>query len=342
MCFKQVAFKIHFVPLSLLVISVPVCVHTSSFRCGDPWPTLEERQHYLWVNRGVNSYCVLSFSLISAALFFADCPPWVCRPFFECKLLCFFQKFFCSWSSSDTRARPISRCIFRFSSHSLRVEKPGLQVERALKAFKNIYMKIANTSSTKDLFMRDAWPFVCIKVAAQSSNREESRGTVWGTIVFQEAWHVQAVVHRPGEVVWVCVNPANNLDTRPTKRKESIKWKLLLRKTLIYSWKLEELIYVRPCLHIYNLQSSLSLNATSLISFTLKSFSQPKVQVSFWISFLEVTQTFSLNKCEPTLAPSNKTLSGGSWGSYFTEHNTKGEDVHSLIIDLPYEGKKYC
>lgn len=35
-----------------------------------------------------------------------------------------------------------------------------------------------------------------------------------------------------------------------------------------------------------------------------------------------------------------KTLSGDSWGSYFTEHNTKGEDVHSLIIDLPYEGKK--
>lgn len=113
MCFKQVALKIHFVPLSLK--SVP-CPHL-------------QLQHP-WVNRRVNSYVALLFSLMSAALIPTDCPPWVCRPFFECILLCFFQKSFCSWSSSDTRARPISRCIFRFSSHSFRVEKSGLKEQK--------------------------------------------------------------------------------------------------------------------------------------------------------------------------------------------------------------------
>lgn len=52
---------------------------------------------------------------------------------------------------------------------------------------------------------------------------------------------------------------------------------------------------------------SIILKATSaayFIYFTLKWFSQPKVQVNFSISFLEVTLTFSLNKCEPILAPS--------------------------------------
>lgn len=153
MCFKQVAYKIHFVPLSLLVISVPVCVHTSSFRYGDPWPSLQELQHHPWVNQGVNSYFALLFSLMSAAVFPAVCPPWVCRPFFECKL-CFFQKSFCSWSSSDTRARPISRCIFRFSSHSLRVEKSGLKVEsKKDQQLKN--MKVVDNSSTKKSYSRE-------------------------------------------------------------------------------------------------------------------------------------------------------------------------------------------
>lgn len=67
----------------------------------------------------------------------------------------------------------------------------------------------------------NASPFVCIKVTAHSSHGEEGGGAIWGTVVLQEARHVQSEVHRPGEVVWVCVHPANYLKgARKTKKTE--------------------------------------------------------------------------------------------------------------------------
>lgn len=107
-------------------VSTPWCGH----RCGNRPPTRQELQHP-WDNRGVSAYFALLFPLTSAVLIPADCAPWACRPFFERKLLCFFQKSFCSRSSSETRTRPISKCILRFSSHSFSVEKSGLKVEAA-------------------------------------------------------------------------------------------------------------------------------------------------------------------------------------------------------------------
>lgn len=38
--------------------------------------------------------------------------------------------------------------------------------------------------------------------------------------MLQEAGHVQSEVHRPGEVVWVCVHPANYLESKRNKKRE--------------------------------------------------------------------------------------------------------------------------
>ena len=58
---------------------------------------------------------------------YSGCSGWVCRPFSGRVILWFTQKALCSWSSSDTRGRPMSKCIFRFSSHSSSLEKAGLE-----------------------------------------------------------------------------------------------------------------------------------------------------------------------------------------------------------------------
>lgn len=61
---------------------------------------------------------------------YTGCYGWVCRPFSGCLMLWSSQKALCSWSSSDMRGRPMSKCIFRFSSHSSSLEKAGLNIKR--------------------------------------------------------------------------------------------------------------------------------------------------------------------------------------------------------------------
>ena len=41
--------------------------------------------------------------------------------------------------------------------------------------------------------------------------------------MLQEAGHIQSEVHRPGEVVWVCVHPAYYLETEQEEQKEREK-----------------------------------------------------------------------------------------------------------------------
>lgn len=87
--------------------------------------------------------------------------------------------------------------------------------------------------------MEDVWPFVSVKVTANSSHGEEGRGTVWGTIVLQETGHVQAEVHRPGEVVWVCVYPANYLwrAKQGEKERKELKMELSQENRILPCWK---------------------------------------------------------------------------------------------------------
>lgn len=62
---------------------------------------------------------------------YSGCSGWVCRPFSGGGTLWCSQKALCSWSSSDIRGRPMSKCIFRFSSHSSSLEKGGLRYKKA-------------------------------------------------------------------------------------------------------------------------------------------------------------------------------------------------------------------
>lgn len=66
-------------------------------------------------------------------------------------------------------------------------------------------------------------PFLCIQVTAHSSNGEKSGRTVRRTEVLQEALHVQPKVHRPWEIVWVCVDPPNDLHFGEENRKGTVK-----------------------------------------------------------------------------------------------------------------------
>lgn len=66
----------------------------------------------------------------------------------------------------------------------------------------------------------DVWPFVCVEVTAHSSYGEEGGGTIRGTVVLQEARHIQSEVHRPWEVVWVCIHPANDLGRASKIKRE--------------------------------------------------------------------------------------------------------------------------
>lgn len=66
-------------------------------------------------------------------------------------------------------------------------------------------------------------PFLRIQVTAHSSNREKSRRTVRRTEVLQEALHVQPEVHRPGKIVWVCVDPPDDLRLGEENREGTVR-----------------------------------------------------------------------------------------------------------------------
>lgn len=98
----------------------------------------------------------------------------------------------------------------------------------------------------------DVWPFVRIKVTAHSCHGEEGVGTICGTKVLQEPRNVQSEVPRPGEVVWVCVHPANYLEGARKSKRERVKdWRILCQskgsplKTSKPS-KLKQIIPSRP------------------------------------------------------------------------------------------------
>lgn len=61
---------------------------------------------------------------------YSGCSGWVCRPFSGRLTLCWSQNALCSWSSSDLRGRPMSKCIFRFSSNSSSFRKGGLNNDK--------------------------------------------------------------------------------------------------------------------------------------------------------------------------------------------------------------------
>lgn len=61
---------------------------------------------------------------------YSGCSGCVCRPFSGCLMLWIPQKTLCNWSSSDMRGRPMSKCIFRFCSHSSSLEKAGLHMKK--------------------------------------------------------------------------------------------------------------------------------------------------------------------------------------------------------------------
>lgn len=159
---------------------------------------------------------------------YSGCSGCVCRPFSARSTLWFSQNALCNMSSSDIRGRAMSKCIFRFSSHSSSLVKAGLWVKKTGTSYFywlvvkkcKWYLKYFFTSRNsvfKDNSFKDDWPFVCVQVTAHSSHREEGRRTIWRTIVLQEARHIQSKVHGPGEIVWVCIHSANDL-------KEARKW----------------------------------------------------------------------------------------------------------------------
>lgn len=56
---------------------------------------------------------------------YSGCSGWVCS---SCLLgECFWQKSLWMCSSSDTKCRPISKCMFRFSNHASSLVNAGLQ-----------------------------------------------------------------------------------------------------------------------------------------------------------------------------------------------------------------------
>lgn len=81
---------------------------------------------------------------------YSGCSGWVCRPFSGRGMLWFFQKALCIWSTSDTSGRPISKCIFRFSSHSSSLVKAGLKIKKADKdlSLKYDFIYLYSTQNT--------------------------------------------------------------------------------------------------------------------------------------------------------------------------------------------------
>lgn len=62
---------------------------------------------------------------------YSGCSGCVCRPFSGRLMVWRSQKALCNWSSSDISGRPMSKCIFRFCSHSSSLEKAGLSMKEA-------------------------------------------------------------------------------------------------------------------------------------------------------------------------------------------------------------------
>lgn len=105
-------------PLSLLVKPEPAyarCIRSQTWRIFTR----------LLQPRFANSRDMNSATSSRCAGPYSGCSGWVCRPFSGRVTLWCSQKALCSWSSSDIRGRPMSKCIFRFSSHSSSLEKAG-------------------------------------------------------------------------------------------------------------------------------------------------------------------------------------------------------------------------
>lgn len=132
---KQVAFQIHIFPSNLSLLVKPEPAYAHSFRQGGGFTRLlQPLQRPRQMIAALVGLTLRSHSS-SRAQPYSGCSGWVCRPFSRRMLLWFSQKALCSWSSSDTRGRPMSKCNFRFSSHSFNLEKAGLKVEKANRDF---------------------------------------------------------------------------------------------------------------------------------------------------------------------------------------------------------------
>lgn len=122
----QVAFQIHISPW----VYSPEPDYASSFNHGGVLTRLLQALHHPRQAISALLGCTPNFSTppvqTSPVQHYSGCSGWVCRPFSGRVILWFTQKALCSWSSSDTRGRPMSKCIFRFSSHSSSLEKAGL------------------------------------------------------------------------------------------------------------------------------------------------------------------------------------------------------------------------